>query len=106
MYITLELAKQHLNLEPDFTEDDEYLMLLIEAAEQAVRVHVNDDLEEIAEKNGGCIPAPLFQAMLLMIGNLYQNRELVGNRAIAGAKVIELPFNYQYLIDLYRNYNK
>ncbi len=99
MYIPLELAKKHLNLEADYTADDEYILALIDAAEQAVRVHVNEDLESIAEKNGGCIPTPLFQAMLLMIGNLYQNREIVAN------KTTPLPFAYQYLIDLYRNYN-
>lgn len=100
MYISLDLAKKHLNLESSYTEDDEYILMLIDAAEQAVRVHVNDDLEEIAEKNGGCIPTPLFQAMLLQLGNLYQNREIVGTKTTA------LPFSYQYLIDLYRNYNK
>jgi hypothetical protein len=89
-----------LNLESSFTEDDEYILGLIEIAEQSVRVHVNEDLESIAERNGGCIPAPLFQAALLMVGNLYQNREIVG------AKTAALPFNYQYLIDLYRNYDK
>ena len=41
MYIELDYAKKHLNIEPDFTEDDEYILGLIDAAEQAVRVHVN-----------------------------------------------------------------
>ena len=100
MYIPLDLAKQHLNIEDSFTDDDEYICGLIEAAEQAVRVHVNDDFDVIAEKNGGCIPTPLFQAMLLMVGQMYQNREIVGSKTVA------LPFGYQYLIDLYRNYNK
>lgn len=100
MYITLELAKKHLNIEQDFHDDDEYIMGLVDAAEQAVSVHVNDDLDTIAEKNGGCIPTPLFQAMLLLLGQLYQNREIVGSKTIA------LPFNYQYLINLYQNYNK
>ena len=100
MYIPLDLAKKHLNIEDSFTDDDEYICGLIEAAEQAVRVHVNDDFDVIAEKNGGCIPTPLFQAMLLMVGQLYQNREIVGSKTVA------LPFGYQYLIDLYRNYNK
>lgn len=99
MYLDLDTVKKHLNLESSYTEDDEYILLLIDAAEQAVRVHVNEDLETIAEKNGGCIPTPIFQAMLLQIGNLYQNREIVG------AKTTALPFGYQYLIDLYRNYN-
>ena len=99
MYIPLSLAKKHLNVEQDFTEDDEYIAGLIEAAEQAVRVHVNEDFDVIAEKNGGCLPTPLFQAILLQVGNWYQNREIVGSKTVA------LPFNYQYLIDLYRNYN-
>jgi uncharacterized phage protein (predicted DNA packaging) len=99
MYIPLELAKKHLQIEMDYRDDDEYIMGLIGVAEDAVRTHVNEGLDDIAERNGGCIPAPLFQAMLLMIGQMYQNREIIG------AKTGALPFNYQYLIDLYRNYN-
>ena len=98
MYIDLDTAKKHLNIEPDFLDDDEYILGLISMAEQAVRVHVNEDFDVLADKNGGCLPAPLSQAMLLMIGNMYQNREPLGTRTVA------LPFNYQYLIDLYRNY--
>lgn len=98
MYIDLDLAKKHLNLESSFTEDDEYILGLIDVAENAVATHANENLETLAEKNGGCIPTPILQAALLMIGNLYQNREVVG------AKAQRLPFNYQYLIDLYRNY--
>lgn len=98
MYIELDIAKKHLNIEKDFTEDDEYILGLIDMAEQAVRVHVNEDFEKLAEENGGCLPDPLLHAMLLMIGNMYQNREILGTRNLA------LPFNYQYLIDLYRNY--
>lgn len=99
MYIPLDLAKKHLNIEESFKDDDEYILGLINVAEEAVRVHVNDELDTIAKNNGGCIPTPLFQAMLLMVGNLYQNREIVGSKTTA------LPWGYQYLIDLYRNYN-
>lgn len=98
MYIDLDYAKKHLNIEPDFTEDDEYILGLIEVAEASVKVHCNEDFNKLAEENGGCLPAPLLQAMLLMIGNMYQNREPLGTRNAT------LPFNYQYLIDLYRNY--
>ena len=100
MYIPLDLAKKHLNLESSYTADDQYILMLIDAAEQAVRVHVNEDLDTLAENNGGCIPTPIFQAMLLMIGHLYQNREIVGT------KTSELPMAYEYLIRLYMNYNK
>lgn len=99
MYIPLDLAKHHLNIEDSYHEDDEYILMLCDVAEKAVRKHVNEDLEEIAKKGDGCIPTPLFQAMLLMVGNLYQNREIVGHKTEA------LPFAYNYLIDLYRNYN-
>ena len=99
MYLTLDAAKKHLNIEPSYTDDDEYILMLIDTVEQAVRVHVNEDLESIAEKNGGCIPTPLFQAMLLELGNLYQNRE---TNILKGTPN---NFSYQYLIDLYRNYN-
>jgi hypothetical protein len=97
MYIDLDTAKKHLNIEPSFVDDDEYILHLIEVAEQAVLVHVNEDAETLVEKNGGCFPAPIQQAMLLAIGNWYQNREPIGNRA-------ELPLSMRYLIDLYRNY--
>ena len=99
MYIQLDLAKKHLNIEDDFKDDDEYILGLIDVAESAVRVHINEDFAVIAERNGGFLPSPILQAAYLMIGNLYQNREPIGSKAH------ELPYNYQYLIDLYRNYN-
>ena len=98
--IPIDIVKKHLNIEPDYYDDDQYLLGLIEVAEQTVKVHVNEDMDKLAEENGGCLPAPLFQAMLLQIGNLYQNREIIGTKSQA------LPFNYQYLIDLYKNYNR
>lgn len=100
MYIPLDVAKKHLNIEKDYTLDDEYILLLIQAAEQSVRVHVNEDLEGLAKKYGGKLPAPLISAMLLMIGNLFQNREIVGTKTLA------LPKNYDYLISLYQNFNR
>lgn len=98
MYITLARAKQHLNIEADYKDEDEYILNLIDAAEDAVRKHINDDLGKIARGNGGTLPAAITQAMLLMLGNLYQNREIVGT------KTMKLPYSYQYLIDLYINY--
>lgn len=99
MYISLDLAKKHLNIEDTFTEDDEYILGLISVSENAVEMHCNRDLETVAEENGGCLPSPLLQAMLIMIENLYQNRGVVGTHTTA------LPRSYDYLIDLYRNYN-
>lgn len=98
-YVTLAEAKKHLNLESDFTDDDAYITSLIEVAEQAVEVHVNVAFETLAEEGGGNLPAPIKQAILLMIGNLYQHREVMGS-----VNELQLPRAYDYLIDLYRNY--
>ena len=98
MYVDLDTAKKHLNIEPDFVEDDEYITLLIEAAEAAVSVNIDESLDELAD--GGCLPAPLYQAILLAVGNWYQNREIVGQRTT------QLPINYTYLCNLYRTFKK
>ena len=94
------MAKKHLNVEPDFVEDDEYILALLEAAEDAVSKHIDEPLDTLAEENGGCLPAPIFHAILLAVGNWYQNREVVGS------KTAPLPFNYQYLCNLYRTFKK
>lgn len=98
--ITLAEAKKHLNLESDFTEDDNYISDLIGVAEQAVEKHVNVAFTQLASDGGGTLPAPVKQAVLLMVGNLYQHREVMGS-----VNELELPRAYDYLIDLYRNYN-
>jgi hypothetical protein len=98
-YLGIDIVKNHLNLEADYHDDDEYILGLIQTAREAVEVHCNSDFDVIAAANGGELPAPLLQAQLLMIENLYQNRGIVG------LKTVTLPRNYDYLIDLYRNYN-
>ena len=42
---------------------------------------------------------PIIHAMLLMIGNLYANRE-----PVAFGTVVKLPYSYEYLIGLYKHY--
>lgn len=97
--IPLELAKKHLNLDEDYTEDDEYILGLVAAAKGAVEMALNASLDRLAEENGGEVPMAIIQAILLMVGNWYQNRE------ITGSKVAALPYNFEYLINLYRHYD-
>lgn len=98
MYLKLEQVKRHLNIDSDFIEDDDYLNHLILVAESAVSTHLNIALQEL--ETGGTLPPAIIQAMLLMIGTLYSNRE-----SVACSSVVEIPLCYQYLINLYRNYN-
>lgn len=101
MYIRIGQVKHHLNIDKEFTEDDEYIMDLVKVAEQIVEKHIDYSLSELAQNNGDELPSPIIQAILLMVGNLYANRE-----SIAYASAQEIPFAYDYLLSLYKDYSK
>lgn len=97
MYITLEQAKKHLNVDEEFTSDDLYILELITVSEDATSRHLNIALNEL--EAGGQLPPAIIHAMLLMIGNLYANREPVSYGVMA-----KIPLSYEYLIGLYKKY--
>lgn len=99
-YLTLSNIKKHLNIDSSFIDDDTYITSLGDVAEQIVSKHVQYDLADLATSNGGNLPAPITQAMLLFIGNLYMNRE-----SVSVTNMSDIPFSYEYLIGLYKNYN-
>ena len=98
MYITLEEAKKHLLVDPDFNEDNEYIQSLINTAEEAVSLNINTKLTAIAD--GGELPSSVKSAVLLLIGNLYANREPVAYTAVN-----KVPYTFDYLIALNKNYS-
>ena len=100
MYTTLQMIKRHLCIDQSFTEDDEYLLYLYEVAEAVVQVHLCANLEDFEDENHN-IPAGIIHAMLLYIGDLYNSRE--GNAY--GVSVQQVPFGYEYLISLYKNFS-
>lgn len=97
-YLTLEQIKQHLNIDSDYTGDDNYLTSLAEVVEMVVEKHIDNSLEALSE--GGELPPPLRHAMLLLIGNYYNTRE-----SIAFVSSSEIPLSYNYLLDLFKNYS-
>ncbi|MCQ2978732.1 MAG: head-tail connector protein [Clostridia bacterium] len=105
MFINLNETKKHLYVDSGFTEDDEYILGLIEVAEQVVEEHIDCKLIDLCDLNEDgqvdltTLPAPLKHAMKLFVGNLYANRE-----SIAFAQSHELPLSFKYLINLYKNY--
>lgn len=90
--------KKHLNLNEDFLDDDAYLYSLIQVAEQAVEMYIDKPLSE-CEISDGKIPDSLRHAMLLLIGNLYENRE-----STITLNINEVPHAFQFLLDLYQKY--
>lgn len=49
-YVELQLAKKHLNVEESFTEDDEYIKGLIEAAEAVVEKDICEELKALVRR--------------------------------------------------------
>ncbi|MDR2835717.1 MAG: head-tail connector protein [Bacteroidales bacterium] len=97
MYINLDQAKKHLNVDSDYTDDDNYIESLINSCEDAVEKHINIKFEDI-EIDGG-LPYALQHAILLLIENYYANRE-----SVAFASANKIPNSYDYLLDLFKKY--
>lgn len=97
MYLSLDDVKRHLII--DHCDDDKYLADLITVAEDAVKTDLNlNSLCEIEDETG-MLPASVIQAMLLLIGTLYSNRE-----SVTYGTPHTVPHSYEFLISLYRNY--
>lgn len=97
MYITLKLAKKHLQIDDDFKDDDEYLLMLIQVAEDAVAQTLDVPLASLLK--GGVLPKSVTHSILLLIGNLYANREPVSYSTVA-----KVPYTIEYLLGLYKHY--
>lgn len=97
-FLTLEQIKQQLRIEPDFIEDNAYLEHLGEVAELAVENDLNRTLyvTDVPESDpfGLLVNVRHQQAMLLMVGQLYENRE-----ATSDLTMKEVPLAYQHLIE-------
>lgn len=105
--ISMALARAHLR-DPD--DEDDYLQLLIDSAEQSARDYLNRQVyadaqslaEAIAAGVAGDKPmlsnAPFKSACLLILGHLYANREDV----VIGTIATDLPRGSQALLTPYR----
>ena len=97
MYLSVNDVKRHLII--DHNDDDLLIADLITVAEDAVRRDLNlYSLKDIEDCNG-MLPASVIQAMLLLIGTLYANRE-----SVSYGQAHPVPHSYEYLIALARNY--
>lgn len=97
MYITVDEAKKHLNIDDSFTDDDNYISGLILVAEDAVSKHLDIALDDLVVD--GKLPSAIIHSILLMVGNLYANREPVSYSSVA-----KVPFTLEYLLGLYKRY--
>ncbi len=81
-----------------FTEDDTYLLHLADVVETRVSQHIQHDLSDLVDSSGN-LPGPVTQACLLLLTNLYDNRE-----SLSTANYQKIPLSYEYLLSTFKNY--
>jgi hypothetical protein len=98
MALTVDVLKAHLNITGN--DDNAVLTRLLAAAtkhvERILGYALNDE-----EKLPGGAPADLEQAVLMVAGHWYENREAV----LVGVAAQEIPFGAAQIIGEYREYS-
>jgi uncharacterized phage protein (predicted DNA packaging) len=95
--VDIDLLKKHLNLDLDYTEDDDYIYTLWDVACRTIENHIDQPIDNFVVD--GVLDAPLQHAAMLLVGNYYQNRESVTYGA-----VLQVPHGYEYLLQTYVDY--
>ena len=91
------LLKQHVRAD-DFSDDDSYLEKLLDAAEEYGFGASNRTSSELLQMGGGLhLPPMLQQAVLLIAGHWYNQRE-----AVSSVQMSEVPDTLQALIKPFR----
>lgn len=90
--VTLDLIKKHVCAD-DFTADDDLLRHYIQAAEEAIVGRVGRSIDELKDMGGGEFPASLRQAVMLLVGHWYNQRE-----AVASVQMHEVPLGVLSLV--------
>lgn len=97
-YLTLEEIKKQVVVDTDFNEDDEFLSMLGDSAEDMTEQLLDCSLDQLASEKGG-IPATIRHAMRILVDYFYSvNRGSSENAP-------SIPDAVHLMIKLYRNYN-
>ncbi len=99
MYITLEQAKKQLNIDDYFTLDDAQIERMIEAAEAIASKTLCRPLESFLID--GVLAPDVEHQVLLMVTNLYNNREPVTTGSLK-----EIDLSYNFINSLNKDYSK
>lgn len=100
-YISLEEAKSHLNVDAEYTGDDQYIDDLILDVEEIVESEICVPISEIVTEKEA-FPRALRRAMLLLIGSYYKNRE----DEIQNSESARMQQASDRLMSLLRNYER
>jgi len=96
-YLDINEIKKQLNIDADFHEDDEFLELLGESAEDMVAQLLDCSLDELVAQNGD-LPASVRHALRMLVDYMYsQNRG-------SSSESIDIPNAIFTILKLYRSY--
>lgn len=93
--VSLELFKKHVRAD-DFTDDDAYLEHLLETAEERVILYTRRSADELRDPETGKFPSPLIQAVMMLAGHWYNQRE-----GVSSVQMHEVPYSLQALVKPY-----
>ena len=95
-YTNLIDAKQHLNIEADYTDDDNYIISLLNVSELAISNYCNDTFSDYTASTA---PVTLIQAVYFLTANFYVNRQ-----PVSFAQGYQIPYTFEFLLNPYKNY--
>ena len=100
MYVTLQEAKRFLNIMPEEKQDDELIIELIRAAEDACERAIDRPFAELVNLNYGKLPNGIIQAILLTVGVFFENRS-----SVSYGTPKEIPYTASFLLSQHKFYS-
>ena len=97
-YLTLEEIKKQCTIDPQFDEDNEFLIMLGDSAEDMTEQLLDRSLDELCASNGD-LPAGLRHALRMLVDYFYSCQRGSGESAP------DVPNAIQMMIKLYRSYH-
>lgn len=97
-YLTLDEIKRQCVIDEDYHDDDEFLNMIGDSAEELTAQLLDCSLDEIAAANGD-LPAGLRHALRMLCDYFYSCQRGSGEGAP------DVPSAIQMMIKLYRNYH-
>lgn len=100
--ISLAIARKHLNIEDGFIADDAYIAGLITAARRKVELDTRRTFGGDAPRLVDDDAALAAQAVLLIVGHWYANREAV---SLEGRVAAAMPMSVGWIVDALREWD-
>ena len=97
-WLTIDELKKQLVIDDNFNDDNDYIEMLGDSAEDTVQSLVNKDLYILAAENGGELPNAIRHAMRMLVDYFYSTERGSANSEKA------IPDAVFTLLKLYRNY--